>query len=84
MEPGPLGKPLAPLPGRPPHKLLLLSLSNAWRIMMERVGVNIGRSTFYRWVESGAVFSFKIGGRLFIPWPELESVIRRYKAGERF
>jgi hypothetical protein len=62
----------------------MLPSETARRIMAERIGVNIARSTFYRWVQSGKLFAFKVGARFFIPWPELESVIRRYKAGERF
>jgi hypothetical protein len=72
-------------PGAPPAlgKMPMLSPSNAWRILESRTGVNVGRSTFYRWVQSGKVFSLKVGGRIFIPWPELEHVIRQCQSGER-
>lgn len=74
-----------PAPGAPPTlgKMPMLSPSNAWRILESRTGVNVGRSTFYRWVQSGKVFSLKVGGRIFIPWPELEHVIRQCQSGER-
>jgi hypothetical protein len=46
---------LTAVPGRMP----LLSPYNAWRILQNRTGINVGRSTFYRWVQGGKVFSMK-------------------------
>lgn len=74
---------LAPGASPPLGKMPMLSPSNAWRILESRTGVNVGRSTFYRWVQSGKVFSLKVGGRIFIPWPELEHVIRQCQNGVR-
>lgn len=76
-EPPPLG--LTAVPGRMP----LLSPYNAWRILEGRTGINVGRSTFYRWVQSGKVFSMKMGGKIYIPWPEIENVIRQFRSGIR-
>lgn len=69
----------SPVPGRIP----LLSPYNAWRILKGRTGVDVGRSTFYRWVQDGKVFSMKIGGRIYIPWHDLEHVIRQFRNGVR-
>ena len=78
---GPLEPPvgLTAVPGRMP----LLSPYNAWRILQNRTGINVGRSTFYRWVQGGKVFSMKIGGKIYIPWPEIENVIRQFRSGIR-
>jgi hypothetical protein len=78
---GPLDLP--PGPSLDPGKMPMLSPANAWRILESRTGVNVGRSTFYRWVSSGRVFSFRVGGRIYIPWPELEHVIRQCQNGIR-
>jgi len=67
---GPLGTPL-------------LTPYNAWRILERRTGVNVCRSTFYRWVQCGRVFSLKIGGRIFVPWPELDEIIKQFRRGVR-
>jgi len=78
---GPIEPPPGVSPG--PGKMPMLSPANAWRILESRTGVNVGRSTFYRWVQSGKVFSLKVGGRIFIPWPELEHVTRQFQSGVR-
>ncbi|HUI44095.1 MAG TPA: hypothetical protein VL523_19190 [Terriglobia bacterium] len=61
----------------------MLTPSNAWRILELRTGINIGRSTFYRWIQCGRVFSLKMGGKIVVPWGELEHVIRQCRNGER-
>lgn len=66
-----------------PPGMPLLSPYNAWRIVVKRTGINCGRSTFYRWVSSGKVFSLRLGARIFIPWVEVERVIRQCRGGER-
>ena len=43
----------------------------------------IGRSTFYRWVESGKVFCFQPAGKIAIPWSEVDRVIKVIRNGER-
>ena len=62
---------------------LMLSPSNAWRILERRTRFNIGRSTFYRWIQTGKIFSLKLGGKIYIPWAELEHVVQACRAGER-
>lgn len=66
-----------------PTGMPMLSPYNAWRIVVKRTGINCGRSTFYRWVSSGKVFSFRLGTRIHIPWAEVERVIRQCRGGER-
>lgn len=61
----------------------MLAPSAAWRILCRATGGGIGRSTFYRWVNSGKVYSIRLGFHIFIPWPALEELIKQCKAGER-
>ncbi len=62
----------------------LLSPPNAWRILRRRTGGHVSRSTFYRWLESGKVYSLRLGSRMYIPWQALEEVIGRCLSGEPF
>jgi len=61
----------------------LLTPFNAWRIIRARTNMPIGRSTFYRWVESGKVFCFQPAGKIAIPWSEVDRVIKVIRNGER-
>ncbi len=61
----------------------LLSPYNAWRILCRATGGSIARATFYRWLNSGRVFSVRLGFRIFVPWPALEEAIKQCRAGER-
>jgi len=61
----------------------MLSPQNAWRVLCRRTGGHIARSTFYRWVSEGKVFSFRLGVHILIPWPTLEELIQRCLKGER-
>jgi len=60
----------------------LLSPTNAWRILRKRTGGHIARSTFYRWLDSGRVYSVRMGSRIYIPWQTLQEVINRCLNGE--
>lgn len=62
----------------------LLSPPNAWRILCRRTGGHISRSTFYRWLDSGKVYSLRMGSRMYIPWQALQEVIGRCLNGEPF
>ncbi|HUZ45573.1 MAG TPA: hypothetical protein VMW54_02930 [Terriglobia bacterium] len=62
----------------------LLSPPTAWRILHRRTGGRISRSTFYRWLESGKVYSLRMGTRMYIPWQALEEVIDKCFQGEMF
>ena len=61
----------------------MLVPSNAWRILNARTGGAISRSTFYRWLSSGQVYSVRVGHRLYIPWRVIEELIEQCLAGER-
>ncbi len=73
-----------PTGGYEPGTATLLVPSAAWRILCRATGAAIARSTFYRWVTSGRVYSVRLGFRIYIPWPSLDELIRQCKAGERF
>jgi hypothetical protein len=62
----------------------LLSPPSAWRILRKRTGGHISRSTFYRWLESGKVYSLRMGSRMYVPWQALQEVIGRCLNGEPF
>lgn len=61
----------------------MLSPYNAWRILERRTGVNVGRSTFYRWVQTGRVLALRMGNKIFVPWPELDHMIKDFRRGIR-
>ncbi len=63
---------------------VLLSPPRAWRILHRRTGGHVSRSTFYRWLESGKVYSLRMGTRIYIPWQELQGVIERCLLGDPF
>jgi hypothetical protein len=60
----------------------LISPPIAWRILHRRTGGHVSRSTFYRWLESGKVYSLRIGSRMYIPWQALQDVIVRCLNGD--
>lgn len=60
----------------------LLSAPNAWRILRRRTGGHVSRSTFYRWLENGKVYSLRLGSRMYVPWPALQEVIGRCLNGQ--
>lgn len=62
----------------------LLSPPRAWLILRKRTGGHVSRSTFYRWLESGRVYSLRMGTRMYVPWQALQEVIRRCLSGEPF
>lgn len=60
----------------------LLPPSNAWRILQRRTGGHVSRSTFYRWLDSGKIYSLRLGSRIYIPWEALQDLIGRCLSGE--
>jgi len=60
----------------------LLSPPKAWRILHRRTGGHVSRSTFYRWLENGKVYSLRMGTRIYIPWQVLLEIIERCLQGE--
>ncbi len=65
--------------GRP----VMLSPEHALEVLDARLGIAVGRSTFYRWVHSGRVFAIKLGGKIYVPLAEMESVVDRLSRGAR-
>ena len=57
--------------------------TNAWRILKARTGGAVSRPTFYRWLSNGTIYSVRVGHRFYIPWPVIEEVIGRCRAGDR-
>jgi len=70
--------------GQSPSRGPLLSPPNAWRILCRRTGGHISRSTFYRWLDSGKVYSLRMGSRMYVPWQALQDVIGRCLNGDPF
>ena len=64
--------------------MLMLDPSSAWRLLRRRTGGAVSRATFYRWLNSGKVYSIRLGFRIYVPWPALEEFIKQCLAGERF
>ncbi len=62
----------------------LISPTRAWRILYLRTGGRVSRSTFYRWLDSGRVYSLRIGTRMYIPWQTLQESIDKCFQGEPF
>jgi hypothetical protein len=62
----------------------MLTPANAWRILRRRTGGTVGRSTFYRWLSSGKIYSIRLGFRIYIPFHALEDLIKMVLAGDRF
>ena len=82
--------PLPESPLQPPQsderglgRLPMVPPARAWDILFRRTGVKCGRATFYRWITCGKVYSVRLGGRIYIPWPELEAVIKKCRGGEK-
>lgn len=69
----PAGSAKAPAAERPQ----MLIPQAALRMLCQRTGGTISRTTFYRWVGSGRVPSIRLGSRIFIPRPALEEVIQK-------
>jgi len=72
-------KPYGPSLEKPP----MLNPTNAWRILCNRTGGSMARSTFYRWLSSGRIYSIRLGFRILVPWPALETAIKQCLSGER-
>ncbi len=60
----------------------LVSPSRAWHILRQRTGGRFSRSTFYRWLESGKAYSLRIGTRIYVPWREVDEIVRKCLNGE--
>lgn len=63
-----------PVAGARPQMLIP---QTALRILCQRTGGTISRTTFYRWVGSGRIPSIRLGSRIFIPRPALDELIQK-------
>ena len=61
----------------------MLCPKTAWRMLCEQTGGRVALMTFYRWLQSGKVYSVRVGYHIFVPRTSLEDLIKRCLAGER-
>ena len=66
------------------NRAAMLTPRHAWRILRRRTGGIISRTTFYRWLDSGKLFSIHLGHRLYIPWPAFEELVQACRSGQKF
>jgi hypothetical protein len=64
-----------------PH---MLPPQAAWRALCRRTGAGISRATFYRWVNSGKLYSVRLGFQIYIPQIALDDLVKHCLDGERF
>jgi len=64
-----------------PH---MLSAQTAWRALCRKTGAGISRATFYRWVNSGKLYSVRLGFQIYIPQMALDDLVKHCLDGERF
>jgi hypothetical protein len=67
-----------------PAAQIMLTPQTAWRALCRRTGAGISRATFYRWVNSGKLYSVRLGFQIFIPQIALEDLVKQCLDGERF
>jgi hypothetical protein len=68
----------------PTSQIPLLTPVRAWRVIRSRTGIPVSRATFYRWLNSGRVFSFRLGQKFYVPMPIIDEIVKHCRAGERF
>lgn len=68
----------------PATQVPLLTPASAWRVLCYRTGIPVSRATFYRWLNNGRVFSFRLGQKIYVPMPIIEEIVKHCQAGERF
>ena len=54
----------------------------AWRLLNKKTLGSISRATFYRWLSSGKVFSYRVGYHMYIPMPEIENIAKLCREGK--
>ena len=88
QHPYPINMPSAPTkhtPRKAPppaDKPTVLTPLGAWRLLNKRTFGSISRATFYRWLSSGRVFSYRVGYHLYIPTPEIDNVVKLCQEGK--
>ncbi len=68
----------------PPEKSEMLTPAGAWRLLKKRTQAQISRPTFYRWLSSGKVFSYRVGYHWYIPIAEIEAIVKQCQEGKWF
>jgi len=68
----------------PPEKPEVLTPAGAWRLLKERTRAQISRPTFYRWLHSGKVFSYRVGYHFYVPMAEIEAIVKQCREGKWF
>jgi hypothetical protein len=61
----------------------MLSPDHAMQLLDARLGITVGKSTFYRWILAGRFFSIRLGGKIYIPLSEMEIAMERLRRGEK-
>jgi len=67
-----------------PDKPAVLTPNSAFRILNKLTRGSISRATFYRWLSSGRVFSYRVGYRLYVPMSEIEDIVKRCREGRNW
>jgi hypothetical protein len=62
----------------------LLTPASAWRVLCNRTGISVSRATFYRWLNNGRIFSFRLGQKFYVPVPVIDEIVKHCRAGEPF
>jgi len=55
----------------------MLIPQTALRILCQKTGGTISRSTFYRWVGDGRIASIRLGTRIFIPRSAIDQLVQK-------
>ena len=56
----------------PVERPVVLRPLSAWRLLNRKTLGSVSRATFYRWLSSGRIFSYRVGYRMYIPMPEID------------
>ena len=61
----------------PAERPQMFGAQAALRMLCHRIGGNISKTTFYRWVECGRIPSVRLGKKILIPHLALEELIQK-------
>ncbi len=65
----------------PAEKPVVLTPLSAWRLLNRKTFGSISRATFYRWLSSGRIFSYRVGYHMYIPLPEVDNIVKLCQEG---
>jgi excisionase family DNA binding protein len=66
---------------QPAEKPVVLTPLSAWRLLNRKTFGSISRATFYRWLSSGRIFSYRVGYHMYIPMPEVDNIMKLCQEG---